>query len=174
LGAIKLQTEPDRVLLHPCGGPGNSQARTPSRALCRGLVLIALLSIVLAACSASATPLVDSTLPASYRTTEVPSSTPTVAEPSPTVRRPTATWVPLITPSPTATGDQPTKADVPRVGVTEARLAADAGEAILVDVRSRATYEQGHIAGALSMPAQEVARRSAELPTEKTITFYCA
>jgi rhodanese-related sulfurtransferase len=63
---------------------------------------------------------------------------------------------------------------VPRIGLPEARLAVEAGEAILVDVRSRATYEQGHIAGALSIPAQEVATRSAELPTDKQVIFYCA
>jgi hypothetical protein len=138
------------------------------------LVLIALLSMVLAACSAAGTPVSDSTPPVPYRMAQVSTWTPTVVEASPVVHRPTATWVPLITPSPTAAGNQPTKADVPRVGVAEARLAADAGEAILVDVRSRATYEQGHIAGALSMPAQEVARRSAELPTGKQVIFYCA
>jgi 3-mercaptopyruvate sulfurtransferase SseA len=137
-------------------------------------VLLALLPVVLAACSVSGTPVSDTTPPVPYRTAQVPTWTPAWVKASPVTPRPTATWVPLITPSPTPTGDQPTKADVPRIGAAEARLAADAGEAILVDVRSQTTYEQGHIAGALSMPAQEVARRSTELPTEKTVIFYCA
>ena len=102
------------------------------------------------------------------------SPTPTPVEASPTAPKPTATFVPLVTPSPTPTGDNPTKADVPRITVQAAQLKAEAGEAILVDVRTRATYDVKHIAGAISMPLDEVARRSAELPTDKLVIFYCA
>jgi rhodanese-related sulfurtransferase len=48
----------------------------------------------------------------------------------------------------------------------------EAGEAILVDTRSQATYEQSHIAGAISMTSSQVAQRFAELPTDKLIVFY--
>jgi rhodanese-related sulfurtransferase len=63
---------------------------------------------------------------------------------------------------------------VARISVAAAKALADAGEAILVDVRTAATYEQSHIAGAVSLPASEVARRSAELPPDELIIFYCA
>ena len=49
---------------------------------------------------------------------------------------------------------------------------AGAGEALLVDVRTRATYDQAHIAGAISMPSSEVLDRYHELPTDKLVIFY--
>jgi hypothetical protein len=102
------------------------------------------------------------------------SPTPTPVDASPTAPKPRATFVPLITPSPTPTGENTTKAGVPRITVQAAQLKTEAGEAILVDVRTRATYDVKHIAGAISMPLDEVARRSAELPTDKLVIFYCA
>jgi rhodanese-related sulfurtransferase len=79
--------------------------------------------------------------------------------------------VPLFTPP--ATGDGPTKADVLRIGVFEARSKLDAGEAILVDVRTEAIYKGKHIAGAISLPVDQVSRRHAELPSDRLIIFYC-
>jgi hypothetical protein len=111
--------------------------------------------------------------PIQYRMAEA-SPTLVPVEASPTAPKPTATFVPLITPSPTPTGDNPTKADVPRITVQAAQLKAEAGEAILVDVRTQATYDLKHIAGAISMPLDEVGRRSTELSTDKLVIFYCA
>lgn len=138
-------------------------------------LLFALLA--LAACGSDQSAFVGDETPSAAppilsRTAEVKPATP--VEASPTAPKPTATFVPLITPSPTATGDNPTKADVPRITVQAAQLKAEAGEAVLVDVRTRATYDAKHIAGAISMPFDEVARRSAELPTDKLVIFYCA
>jgi rhodanese-related sulfurtransferase len=48
------------------------------------------------------------------------------------------------------------------------------GDAILVDVRPAGSYAAQHIAGAISMPFQEVARRYRELPRDKLVIFYCA
>jgi rhodanese-related sulfurtransferase len=61
---------------------------------------------------------------------------------------------------------------VPRIDIEVAKQMADAGEAILVDVRTRATFEQAHIAGAISMPSGEVLDRYQELPTNKLVIFY--
>lgn len=44
---------------------------------------------------------------------------------------------------------------------------------ILLDVRPRAEYEAGHIAGALSFPLDELMQRIKELPRHKTIVLYC-
>jgi 3-mercaptopyruvate sulfurtransferase SseA len=104
----------------------------------------------------------------------VKTSTPTPDPAHPTAAKPTATWVPLITPSATPGEKVPTKGDVPRIGVAEARAKVDAGEAVFVDVRAEATYQQEHITGAISMPAGDVSRRYAELPADKLIIFYCA
>ena len=156
----------------------------PFRKLTLAWLLFALLA--LAACGSDQSAFLGDETPSAtpwiqYRMAEVKTATPVVASPtpvpveaSPTALKPTATFVPLITPSPTPTGDNPTKADVPRITVQAAQLKAQAGEAILVDVRTRATYDLKHIAGAISMPFDEVGHRSTELPTDKLIVFYCA
>jgi hypothetical protein len=95
-----------------------------------------------------------------------------VAAASPTTPKPTATFVPLITPSPTPEGGALTGSGVPRIAPEVARQMADAGEAILVDVRTKATYDQAHIAGAISIPSSEVLDRYRELPTDKLVIFY--
>ena len=46
-------------------------------------------------------------------------------------------------------------------------------EIVLLDVRPTVEYEAGHIAGAISIPFDEVERRLAELPTGKVIVAYC-
>jgi len=70
---------------------------------------------------------------------------------------------------------------VPRINVAEAKALAEAGHAILVDVRTPGTYEEAHIAGSLSLPLDEVAggahdlaQRAHELGDEALIIFYCA
>ncbi len=52
-----------------------------------------------------------------------------------------------------------------------ARLAA--GEVVALDVRSAAEYAQGHIAGALSIPYDQIESRLAELPANREIVAYC-
>lgn len=143
------------------------------------LIVICLAPLALGGCSGVSTPVGDDKPPSTtpgveYQMAEVKTSTPTPTEVPPTVPKPTATFVPLVTPSLTADQGTPTRADVLRVGVAEARALTDAGEALLVDVRTKATYEQKHIAGASSMPADELAQRHAELPTDKLLIFYCA
>lgn len=139
-----------------------------------GPTLLIVVLLALAACGGEPVPRpgTGATATTTVRVAETRPPTPKPIEPSPTVPRPTATFVPLITPSPTAEG--PTKADVPRIGVAEARARADAGQAILVDVRTEASYKGKHIAGAISMPVDQVSRRHPQLPADKLIIFYCA
>jgi len=47
------------------------------------------------------------------------------------------------------------------------------GEVVLVDVRPREEFEAGHIAGARSIPIDELPERLAELPAEAEIVAYC-
>lgn len=63
--------------------------------------------------------------------------------------------------------------DVPRITPQELKAKLDAGEAVVFDARSRTAYVQKHIAGAISLPQDEVAARLAELPTDKLAVFYC-
>ena len=137
------------------------------------------MSLTLMACSGESALMGDAgttsaTPTAKYRLVEVRTPTPLPTEAPPMVPKPTATFVPLITPSPTAAGDRPTEVDVPRIGVAAAKGQADNGMAVFVDVRTQATYAQAHIAGALSMPANQVTQRYAELPGDELIVFYCA
>jgi hypothetical protein len=143
------------------------------------LILLCLLALAVVACAggSSPAPTIDkptdpalAVLPTTINKTMTP--LPVVA--SATIPKPTATFVPLITPSPTPTGDRPSRTSVRRIGVMEAKALAEAGDAILVDVRTQATYEQEHIAGALSVPLDEGGERLAELDDDVLIIFYCA
>jgi hypothetical protein len=63
--------------------------------------------------------------------------------------------------------------DVPRVSLQETQEKLAQGQAILVDVRSRASYDESHAAGAVSMPEEEIGARLEELPKDKAIILYC-
>ena len=52
-----------------------------------------------------------------------------------------------------------------------ARLAA--GEAVVLDVRPYQEYQAGHVAGARSIPVEELEARLAELPADQEIIAYC-
>lgn len=78
-------------------------------------------------------------------------------------------------------------ADVDRVvrafaiaGVEEPPLARDElarrvaqGEIVLIDVRPPLEYTHGHLAGAVSLPLEELPTRLHELPRDKQIVTYC-
>lgn len=68
-----------------------------------------------------------------------------------------------------------TEDDVPRVTVEEARAALDSGQAVIVDVRSTASYEAGHIPGAVSIPLNEIEGDPTvvNLPPDEWIITYC-
>ena len=63
--------------------------------------------------------------------------------------------------------------DVPRVAVEDAYQAFSRGEAVLVDTRSLEAYQQGHAAGAISLPVAEVENRFSELDPEQWYITYC-
>ncbi len=112
----------------------------------------------------------------SYQMVQVKTRTPT---PGPVTPKPTATFVPLITPSAVVVGQTPaatagSAASVTRISVQAARASLDAGTAVLVDVRTAAAYQQNHAVGAISIPSSEIAGRYKELPADKQIILYCA
>lgn len=77
---------------------------------------------------------------------------------------------------PSSTADLPvTEDDVPRVTVEDAKAAFDAGTAVIVDVRSQASYETSHAAGALSIPLNEFEDNigGIDLPEDRWIITYC-
>ena len=63
--------------------------------------------------------------------------------------------------------------DVPRINLDETQAMLEQGQAILVDVRSRESFEKSHAAGALSIPEDEMGARLTELPRDQEIILYC-
>lgn len=62
----------------------------------------------------------------------------------------------------------------PRMPIEEFQaLYSSANPPVVIDVRSKAGYDEGHIKGAISYPEAEVDSRSAELPKDKLIVAYC-
>lgn len=60
----------------------------------------------------------------------------------------------------------------PRIDAERARsLLADGG--VLVDVRSSAEFDMGHIAGATNIPVGQMRRRAEELPADRPVIVYC-
>ena len=68
---------------------------------------------------------------------------------------------------------QPTD-NVRRVTVDELQQALAAHQAVIVDVRNDVAYKNGHIKGALLIPATDIDKHLAELPKDKLIVTYCA
>jgi len=65
--------------------------------------------------------------------------------------------------------------DVPRISMEELKQRLDAGvDLVIVDVRSKEDFDEGHIPGAISIPwQQEMEARYAELPRDREIITYC-
>lgn len=79
--------------------------------------------------------------------------------------------------TPTGGAPQPATAHadgVRRVTVKELKDLLDKNEAMVVDVRTQASYDVGHIKGSKLIPEAEVANRRDELPRNKLIVTYCS
>lgn len=63
--------------------------------------------------------------------------------------------------------------DVPRISLEETQSKMALDQAVLVDVRSKASYDKSHAVGALSIPEEEMGARVDELPRDKDIILYC-
>lgn len=63
--------------------------------------------------------------------------------------------------------------NVPRISVARAWEGIQAGQMLLVDVRSRQSYDSLHATAAISIPEDEMDSRLAELPRDRDIVLYC-
>jgi 3-mercaptopyruvate sulfurtransferase SseA len=61
-----------------------------------------------------------------------------------------------------------------RVTADEMNEMVKNGQAIIVDVRNQAAYDQGHIPGSKLIPAGEILNHLNELPRDKMIITYCS
>lgn len=89
-----------------------------------------------------------------------------------TTTAPTTVPTTASTPVPTAVAQQGD--GVERVTTTELEKLIKEGKAVVVDVRSKAMWDLGHIAGAKLIPLPEFEARANELPRDKMIVTYCS
>jgi rhodanese-related sulfurtransferase len=61
----------------------------------------------------------------------------------------------------------------PQIEPAEAQQLADAGEAVIIDVRDASAHEEAHIAGARSIPIDELEARLDELPDGTKVLTAC-
>lgn len=59
------------------------------------------------------------------------------------------------------------------IDAAELRRRLRAGDVTLVDVRPATEFEAGHIAGAISIPVNELEKRLASLPRRRPVVAYC-
>lgn len=77
--------------------------------------------------------------------------------------------------NPNGPASVPTPADgVRRVTVTELNDMLANNQAYVIDVRTQASFDAGHIRGARLIPEAEVKNHSAEMPKDKLIVTYCS
>ena len=70
---------------------------------------------------------------------------------------------------------QGNEASVPRMSLPEFKQALESGRVLAIDVRDAASYEVGHIPGAVLVPLGDEAKKAAELKaTKKMLVAYCA
>jgi 3-mercaptopyruvate sulfurtransferase SseA len=60
-----------------------------------------------------------------------------------------------------------------RISAADARQAVEKGQAVLVDVRPKESYDAEHAQGALTLPLSELPARAGELPKDKLLITYC-
>jgi rhodanese-related sulfurtransferase len=63
--------------------------------------------------------------------------------------------------------------DTEEVGREELLRCAEAGEAVVLDVRPAGEFAAGHIPGAMSIPIDQLPARMAELPPDLDVVAYC-
>ncbi|MDE0186683.1 MAG: rhodanese-like domain-containing protein [Candidatus Poribacteria bacterium] len=63
--------------------------------------------------------------------------------------------------------------DVQRITVADLKARLDAGDdVVIIDVRIKGAYDNGHIQNAVSMPISDIATRHQELKNEPFVVFY--
>lgn len=69
----------------------------------------------------------------------------------------------------------PTVEPPPRMDIKEFKALYDdpAKRPLIIDVRAKAAYDQGHIRGAINIPEADVPGRLKEIPKDKLVVAYC-
>ena len=64
--------------------------------------------------------------------------------------------------------------NAPRISLEEAKKAFDEGSAIFIDTHPQATYDLGHIPGAINITMQDFEAKFDSIPKGKRIIAYCS
>ena len=64
-------------------------------------------------------------------------------------------------------------ADISRINVEKAKIAIDAGSAVIIDVRGEPFYSNGHIPGSLSISEEDLPKSIKDLNPSDMIITYC-
>ena len=81
---------------------------------------------------------------------------------------------PAGTSTPLAYAKYDSEASVPRISPQDAKKEVDAGNAIFVDSRGEAAFEQEHLPGAVVIPFGSGDEKFSSLPKGKKIIAYCS
>jgi rhodanese-like protein len=76
--------------------------------------------------------------------------------------------------STTTTGSDDELSTARRIPRDEAMRLVKQKKAVYIDVRSKDSYDQGHIPGAISIPLTELQNRFRDLPPRRFLITYCA
>jgi len=75
--------------------------------------------------------------------------------------------------SPSVTAAPPAD-NIRRITPAELKDLLAKDQAVVIDVRNQASYDQGHVKGAKLIPAAEILNHVNELPRNKLIVTYCS
>ena len=76
-------------------------------------------------------------------------------------------------PEPAAAAAPASRQEAARITAAELKPLVDKGEAVLLDVRSARAWQNGHAAGALHVPLDEIEAQLSQLPKDKLVAAYC-
>jgi len=77
------------------------------------------------------------------------------------------------TPAPTA-APKSDRQDAPRISLADAKKAFDDKTAMFIDTHPKATYDAGHIPGAINITVQDLETKFGSIPKDKRIIAYCS
>lgn len=134
---------------------------------CKGWVVMLVLALTVVGCRGQFTPTVavpqrDAPFPPTWTPTPELEATPT------------ATLVVVPTPTWDGTPPPPSEAYVPRVTASKLARSLEVKERVtVVDVRTRAAYDQVHIPNALHIPLEDLEERVGEIDGNTLVVLYC-
>ena len=120
---------------------------------------------------AFAATLVASVAAAQYKVPAQPRVTATTPNQSPS--QPSPIKIEMANPAPQMSAE-PSLESAKRISLENAVKLVKQRKAVWVDVRTKESFDAGHIKGALSIPLSELPGRLGELPRNKEIITYCA